>query len=278
MVGHRTRLAQESPESWHVGEDQELAAYLAASHRLDRRQRGSRRSSLVAGSSWGCWGWGRRWSRAVSRPSRWRSAWGGRCWPMKPGKSSPRLWGIWRVPCSRGSQVAPLFAAAARPQVVTPPAYALPPGAPLDEARGAPLLEAHALVFRHRARGAPVLQACSLEMRRGERLLLEGPSGGGKSTLASLLTGLRQPESGLLLLGGLDLPTLGAAGWRRRVVAAPQFHDNHVFSRDAGLQPAHGPPLAPPAGRPAGGGGPVPCPGSRATPRPHARRAVADRR
>jgi ATP-binding cassette, subfamily B, bacterial len=36
MVGHRTRLAQESPSSWHIGEDQELAAYLALSRRLDR--------------------------------------------------------------------------------------------------------------------------------------------------------------------------------------------------------------------------------------------------
>jgi ATP-binding cassette subfamily B protein len=34
-VGHRTRLAQESPKRWHVAEDQELAAYVAASHRLD---------------------------------------------------------------------------------------------------------------------------------------------------------------------------------------------------------------------------------------------------
>jgi ABC-type multidrug transport system fused ATPase/permease subunit len=34
----------------------------------------------------------------------------------------------------------------------------------------------------------------------------------------------------LLLAGGLDLQTLGAAGWRRRVVSAPQFHENHVFT------------------------------------------------
>jgi ATP-binding cassette, subfamily B, bacterial len=106
----------------------------------------------------------------------------------------------------------------------------MPPGEPLDDGRGAPLLEAHTLVFCHGRRGAPVLQECSLQMRTGDRLLLEGPSGGGKSTLASLLTGVRQPESGLLLLGGLDLPTLGAAGWRRRVVAAPQFHDNYIFT------------------------------------------------
>jgi len=127
-------------------------------------------------------------------------------------------------------QVAPLFAAAERPQVMTPPAHAMPPGEPLGGASEPPLLEAHALVFHHRTRSAPVLQGCSLQIWAGDRLLLEGPSGGGKSTLASLLTGLRQPESGLLLLGGLDMPTLGPAGWRRRVVAAPQFHDNHVFA------------------------------------------------
>src|SRR5262249_23281428 len=127
-------------------------------------------------------------------------------------------------------QVAPLLAAATRLQAVTPPAYAIPLEEPLTDGRDAPLLEAHALVFRHRGRGTPVLQECGLQMRTGDRLLLEGSSGGGKSTLASLLTGLRQPESGLLLLGGLDLPTLGTAGWRRRVVAAPQFHDNYIFA------------------------------------------------
>jgi ABC-type bacteriocin/lantibiotic exporter with double-glycine peptidase domain len=94
----------------------------------------------------------------------------------------------------------------------------------------APVLEAHDLVFRYRERGAPVLRGCSLRLWPGDRLLLEGPSGGGKSTLATLLLGLRRPDSGLLLLDGLDLHTLGAEGWRRRVVAAPQFQDNHVFT------------------------------------------------
>ena len=59
---------------------------------------------------------------------------------------------------------------------------------------------------------------------------LIGPSGGGKSTLASILTGLRHADSGLLLPHGLDYQTLGAAGWRKRVAAAPQFHENHVMT------------------------------------------------
>ena len=54
-----------------------------------------------------------------------------------------------------------------------------------------------------------------------------GPRG---PPLVSLLTGLRTPASGVLLLDGLDRATLGADGWRQRVVAAPQFHENHVFT------------------------------------------------
>src|SRR6185436_13791264 len=42
--------------------------------------------------------------------------------------------------------------------------------------------------------------------------------------------GMRLPDSGLLLLNGLDRQTLGLDGWRRRVVAAPQFHENHVLT------------------------------------------------
>ena len=230
MVGHRTRLAQESPRSWHVGEDQDLAAYLAVSRRLDRTAalltalipRGwlvvgllGLVPALVAGHATTV-------TVAIGV--------GGMLLAYEACRKFAMGLGHLAGAVLAWHQVAPLFAAATRPQVVTPPAYAMPPGESLDEGRDAPLLEAHALVFRHGGRGAPVLQACSLQMRTGDRLLLEGPSGGGKSTLASLLTGLRQPESGLLLLGGLDLPTLGTAGWRHRVVAAPQFHDNYLFA------------------------------------------------
>src|SRR5262249_24462153 len=96
--------------------------------------------------------------------------------------------------------------------------------------RGPIALQASDLVFRYRDRGEPVLKGCNLEIRSGARLLLEGSSGGGKSTLAAVLSGLRAPESGLLLLNGLDRHSLGAEGWRRRVAAAPQFHEYHVLT------------------------------------------------
>jgi ATP-binding cassette, subfamily B, bacterial len=72
------------------------------------------------------------------------------------------------------------------------------------------------------------VNGASLTIRHGDRLLIEGASGEGKSTLAALLVGLRTPDSGLLLLNGLDRFTLGDA-WHRFATAAPQFHENHVL-------------------------------------------------
>jgi ATP-binding cassette, subfamily B, bacterial len=141
--------------------------------------------------------------------------------------------GMWHVAGAMiaWEQVAPLLKAAARPDVAGSPAFAFTPVSSPGSSDSAPIvLEAHELVFRYRDHGAPVLWGCNIRIRAGDRLLLEGSSGGGKSTLASLLSGLRAPESGLLLLRGLDRQTLVDEGWRRRVVAAPQFHDNHVLT------------------------------------------------
>ncbi len=90
------------------------------------------------------------------------------------------------------------------------------------------VLECRELTFRHARRTEPILKGIGLKIHRRDRILLEGESGGGKSTLASVLAGSRVPSSGVRLLDGLDQPTLGET-WRRRVVLAPQFHDNHVL-------------------------------------------------
>jgi ATP-binding cassette subfamily B protein len=95
---------------------------------------------------------------------------------------------------------------------------------------GATALEAYQLSYRYPGHSEPVLKQCSLVIKKGDSLLLEGGSGGGKSTLAAVLAGLRKPQSGLLLAGGLDPQTLGDAAWRKRIAAAPQFHENHILS------------------------------------------------
>jgi ATP-binding cassette, subfamily B, bacterial len=93
-----------------------------------------------------------------------------------------------------------------------------------------PLLEARDLTVRLPGRSEPILAGAGCQLRAGDRVALEGPSGAGKSTLAAVLAGHMRADGGLLLLGGFDLAALGAARWRRRVVAVPQLHANHLFA------------------------------------------------
>jgi ATP-binding cassette subfamily B protein len=84
--------------------------------------------------------------------------------------------------------------------------------------------------YTYPGRPRPVLHDVELALADGDRLLLEGGSGSGKSTLAAIMAGLRLPTQGLVLLRGLDPATWGESAWRRRAVAAPQFHDNRVIA------------------------------------------------
>ena len=52
-------------------------------------------------------------------------------------------------------------------------------------ASGKTVMDAHDITFRYSDRGEPVLRGVSLRVNRGDWLLLEGASGGGKSTLAA---------------------------------------------------------------------------------------------
>jgi ATP-binding cassette subfamily B protein len=134
------------------------------------------------------------------------------------------------------AEARPLFAAAAAPEVQPSPVFVASHLLELDRAaldeRGAtlPLIDASDIVFGYPSRPQPILRGGSIRIDSGDRILIEGPSGGGKSTLVSILSGARRPRSGLLLLEGLDWQTVGPQDWRRRVAAAPQFHENHVFS------------------------------------------------
>jgi ATP-binding cassette subfamily B protein len=230
MVGHRTRLAQQSSEHWHNGEDQALEGYYGLSARMDRSA-----AWLMAfvPRGWmlvGLAGIAPAFISGRGTPAGLAVALGGILLAFRALMGLAT--GLWNLvgAAIAWKQVAPLFHAAARAEMTGSPSRAIREDTPANRSEGPAVVEAHDLVFRYRERGEPVLRSCSLRISAGDRILLEGPSGGGKSTLASLLTGLRSPESGLLLAGGLDRQTLGSQGWRRRVAAAPQFHENHVLT------------------------------------------------
>ena len=67
-----------------------------------------------------------------------------------------------------------------------------------------------------------VLHDVDAEIEPGEMVGIVGPSGSGKSTLVQLLLGLREPTSGRVLAGGLDVRTLRRSEWARKVTFVPQ--------------------------------------------------------
>ena len=61
----------------------------------------------------------------------------------------------------------------------------------------------------------------TLDIACGEFVALMGPSGSGKSTLLNLIAGIDKPDAGTLLVGGLDITSMGEtelAAWRARHV------------------------------------------------------------
>ncbi|MFF7867016.1 ABC transporter ATP-binding protein [Streptomyces qaidamensis] len=57
----------------------------------------------------------------------------------------------------------------------------------------------------------PALDGIDLTIPDGDRLVIQGPTGGGKSTLLQMLGGLDRPTSGQVVLDGTDLAALPEA-------------------------------------------------------------------
>ena len=71
--------------------------------------------------------------------------------------------------------------------------------------------------FGYLPHAQPLLRDLNLEVARGMRLAVLGPSGAGKTTLACLALGLLQPSQGLLRFDGRSAAETDFAAWRRRV-------------------------------------------------------------
>ncbi|MBN9580331.1 MAG: ATP-binding cassette domain-containing protein [Afipia sp.] len=93
---------------------------------------------------------------------------------------------------------------------------------------GGARLEVIGLTFRYEGTDALVLQDLSFALAPGDKVAVVGPSGIGKSTLASLLFAARRPARGKILLDGEPIETIPLGALRRRVVVVP--HEIDVFT------------------------------------------------
>ncbi|MGW0590759.1 ATP-binding cassette domain-containing protein [Streptosporangium sp. NPDC002607] len=89
-------------------------------------------------------------------------------------------------------------------------------------------LRAKGLGFAYAPQATPVVHDLDLVIPEGDHLTVVGPSGIGKSTLSLLLTGLRRPTHGEILLGGLPLEAMAEPGLRSMVALVPQ--EAYVFA------------------------------------------------
>lgn len=78
------------------------------------------------------------------------------------------------------------------------------------------------VVYRHREGEGGGISGVTLRLEGGEMVGLSGASGAGKTTLADLLVGLLQPQSGRIAVGGETLGDAVAARWREQVAYVAQ--------------------------------------------------------
>ena len=90
------------------------------------------------------------------------------------------------------------------------------------------VIELRNVSFRYSGYEPLVLKDVSLKINAGESVAIAGPSGGGKSTLLKLLTGLLQPTQGEILIDGEPLQRVGLENYRSRIGVVMQ--DDQLFA------------------------------------------------
>jgi len=113
------------------------------------------------------------------------------------------------------------------------------PGHLPKDGRGEVVLEE--VCFAYQAE-APVLRGVSLRIEAEKRTALVGPTGCGKSSLASLLPRFYEVLEGRILIDGLDIRSVPIAELRRAM--SPIFQDTFLFSMTIAENIAYGRPDA----------------------------------
>jgi len=84
------------------------------------------------------------------------------------------------------------------------------------------------VTFSYSGASSPVYDRLSLEVARGERVAIVGPTGSGKSTIVKLLHRLYEIEAGKILIDGQDIRQVTQESLRRAIAIvqqdAPLFH------------------------------------------------------
>lgn len=85
------------------------------------------------------------------------------------------------------------------------------------------------ITFRYIPNGPEILKKMSFKVKSGQKIGFVGPSGSGKSTVTKLIQRLYLPESGKVLIDGIDISTVDTAWLRRQIGVVLQ--ENYLFNK-----------------------------------------------
>jgi len=142
---------------------------------------------------------------------------------------------VWEI-AQVGRQLADTLAATRRVhavhaepvRIMDGPAAAIP-GPRRDDAAAIAL---HDVTFTYPGRRRPALSSVSFTVPAGATVALVGPSGAGKTTIASLLLRFWDPEQGAITLASHDLRAWALEDLRRHIALVAQ--DTHLFNDTLG--------------------------------------------
>ena len=111
--------------------------------------------------------------------------------------------------------------------IITTEAADQPADTIISAETSAPRIEFRGVSFRYDGANEHVLTDINFTLEPGATTAIIGPSGSGKSTILALIAGLQQPESGQILVDGVDVATLDTS--HRRALISMVFQHPYLF-------------------------------------------------
>ena len=87
--------------------------------------------------------------------------------------------------------------------------------------------------FTYTGSDIEVIRGISLTIREGQHIAIVGENGAGKSTLIRILAGLYRPDSGQVMLDGVDLAAVDVTSWHRHLAVLSQEFLKYEFATAA---------------------------------------------